>query len=133
MRSAGFNKSFAGVYGGRGSKFVSFIVARVGGSLRRKRRKKSSRNFPFLRRKVTKESMSVIVIAIMTAAMSPLMEERDRDIFVGFLSEVSVLDGIADREEAVDRVVVPASVIEVEVGARTVLVALDRSISTLNR
>lgn len=77
--------------------------------------------------------MSVIVIAIMTAAMSPLMEERDRDIFVGGLSEVSVLDGIADREEAVDRVVVPASVIKVEVGARTVLVALDRSISTLNR
>lgn len=77
--------------------------------------------------------MIVIVIAIMTAAMSPLMEERDRDIFVGFLSEVSVLDGIADREEAVDRVVVPVSVIEVEVGARIVLVALDRSISTLNR
>lgn len=77
--------------------------------------------------------MSVIVIAIMTAAMSPLMEERDRDIFVGILSEVSVLDGIADREEAMDRVVVPASVIEVEVGARTVLVALDRSISTLHR
>lgn len=77
--------------------------------------------------------MSVIVIASMTAAMSPLMEERDRDIFVGLLSEVSVLDGIADREEAVDRVVVPASVIEVEVGARIVLVALDRSISTLNR
>lgn len=133
VRSAGFDKSFAGVYGGKRSKFVSLIVTVAGGSLRRKRRKKSSRDNPFLRRIIANERMSITMIAIMIAATSPLMEARDRDIFVEFLSEISVLDGFADMEVAVDIAVAAASVIEVEVEADIVLVTLSMSISTLNR